>query len=395
MIDATLNLTSIRCNAESDFGDAEPYLWTVFFYSDMSTLSGSSGLVMVHTPHRTSTTRGMYANGIAPGDQFAIPTSMGEFDVTLDGGGLGLSLIGCLFVLIDERNTDADAIKAGHVALDEAARTALNELAATKISAVDKTPTADEVKAMATYIGGRVLAAIKDQLSWWDALDQQDRLVGSGFKVYSDAQVTSIAGQGGGGVDQFAVNIRSERTLPTTGQPPRTLIDDYDVIGTLRVRQAEPVPDPSDPEKDRFVKAVDVFQKVQATMAGLEKDITKAKGDARKALLERLKQTRKFAHQAALRSLKTTRQAYDAKRLAGAADARGLQSHDADAQDRHLCVEPDCCTEHARRIRLNCLATTSFGDAYCTALANYRFDLCKHPNAVRPLAPPTAPAAPE
>ncbi len=133
MIDATLNLTGIHCNAESDWFGAEPYLWTVFFYTDLSTIPGSDGLVVTHTPHQTSTTRGMYPNGIEAGDDFNIPMSMGEYNVTLDNGGLGLSLIGCLFVLLDKRNTDADAIKAGHVALGISAQETLNDLIASKL----------------------------------------------------------------------------------------------------------------------------------------------------------------------------------------------------------------------------------------------------------------------
>ena len=75
----------------------------------MNTISSSTGLMATHTPHQTSTTRGMYPNGIESGDDVPVPASMGEFDVTLDNGDLGLSMIGCLFVLIDQRNTDADA----------------------------------------------------------------------------------------------------------------------------------------------------------------------------------------------------------------------------------------------------------------------------------------------
>jgi hypothetical protein len=390
MIDATLNLNRILCNAESDFGDAEPYLWTVFFYSDLSTLSGSAGLMVVVTPHRTSTTRGMFANGIAPGDQLTIPQSMGEFDTTLDGGGLGLSMIGCLFVLIDERNTDADAIKAGHVALDEAARTALNELAASKISAEEKTPSAEETQAIAKFISKQVLAAIKEKLSWWDALDQQDRMVGSGFKVYTDAQIAAIEGQGGG-VDQFTVNIRAERNLAQTGQPPQVLIDDYDVIGTLRVRQAQPVPEPSDPEKERFVNAVGVFQKVKAAITALEKDIAKAKGEKRKELLEQLRQIRKFNCKAALHGLVSTRQAYDARRLASSMTTPCCASTWANDAERPICQQPDRCSDLAQRVYQHCIATPGLGENYCAALANHQRELCKNPDALRPLAPPMAP----
>ena len=337
MIDATLNLTRIHCNAESDFGGAEPYLWTVFFFSDFSHVFGSGGgLVVTHTPNQTATTRGFYPNGIHAGDDINIPLSMGEFDVTLDNGDLGISLLGCLFVLIDERNMDADAIKAGHVALGTSATNALNDLVAAKIGDDDKTPTSAEVKAMSSYIASSVEAAIKDKLSWWDYLDQQDRFVGSGFKVFSDALIGEIAGDSGG-VDEFVIKIRAERTKNVTpiggpfgpqNQPPQTttLIDDYDIFGTLRVRHTDVMPEPTDPEKDQFAKAVQVYKAVRAKMTKIKEGISCAEGDARHALLEDLRYTRKFTLKAARQALGATRAAYEAKR---------------DVPQHHWCVEAD------------------------------------------------------
>ena len=384
MIDATLNLSKIHCNEESDFFGAEPYLWTLFFYTDIITIPGSDGVVVTHTPHQTSTTRGMYPNGIEEGDEIVVPTTMGEFDVTLDSGNSGVSLLGCLFALIDERNTDADAIKAGHVAFGTSAHVALNELVATKILAEDKAPTADEIKAMSTFIANAVETAIRNKLSWWDYLDQQDRFVGSGFKVFTDEQIVELA-EGGGGVDQFEVKIRSERIVPASpGFPPApnppqlpgttTLIDDYDVIGTLRVRQADPVPERPDPEKDRLVEAVKAAQAVQARIAGLERDIHAAKGAKRQDLLAQLRHARKFTLKKAIRALSE----------AGKACA---------APESRLCIADDCCEEHAHQVYLNCMATTGFGHEYCRALQDYRFQLCRNPDAPRPLARPTTPAA--
>ena len=384
MIDTTLQLSRVRCNAESDFGDAEPYLWTVFFYSDLSTLSGSAGLIRVHTPHRGSTTRGMYADGVAPGDLLAIPPDMGTHEVALDDGGLGLSLLGCLFVLIDERNTDADAIKAGHLALDESVRLALNQLAARKITAPDKTPTAHEVKDLSDFVGERVLAAIKTALSWWDLLDQQDRFVGSGFKVFSEAQLQAVSSQGG--VETFEVNIHTERQLAAAGQPPRVLIDDYDVLGTLRA-QASAAPAPFDgPARDRFVQAVGSFQKVQTALDELEKDIASAQADGQRvASIARRRRMRRFDLAAARRALSASSAAWSAT-LPGHSPIDQTTLH-------HLCVEPDCCAEYAHQVHADCMARTGLGDAYCTELARYRYAQCRHPNALTPLAPPLAPAA--
>lgn len=394
MIDTTLSLNRLHCNSESDFGGAEPYLWTVFFYFDLSTISGSTGLMSTHTPHQSSTTRGMFPDGIESGDDVTVPASMGQFDVTLDGGDLGLSLIGCLFVLIDERNTDADAIKAGHVAFGVSAHEALNDLAASKVLADDKTPTPQEVKAMATRIENAVTAAIRNELSWWDLLDQQDRFVGSGFKVYSDARMSAIAAADGG-ADQFVVNIRSERTVSSTqvnlsGQPPQPasvtkLVDDYDLFGTLRVIQADAAADRPGPDRDRFVDAVQVFQEVQSRMRGLEDKARGAKGEARQQLLAQRTHIRKFAMKAALRSLGNARKAYDSN--------RSDVFDKTEVRQLHVCIEADCCFEHARQVYLNCLTTTGFGPSYCKAWADYHLDRCKHPHALRQPAPPLAPNA--
>lgn len=370
MIDATLNISRIHGNRESDFAGAEPYLWTVFFYSDLNTFKGSAGLVVTHTPHQTSTTRGMYPNGVEAGGDVVVPQSMGEFDITLDNGGLGLSLVGCLFVLIDERNTDSDAIKAGHVAFGASAHEALNDLAAAKVLVEDKTPTPDEVQAIATHIGDRVKAAIKGELSWWDLLDQQDRFIGSGFKVYSNTQISGIA-EGGGGTDSFVVKIRAERNAGNA-----QLIDDYDVFGTLRVRLSESVPDPCDCEKKRFDEAVRVLQDVRAKAAELEGEIADAEGEARHQLVAELRHTRKFTLKAALRAV----------------GRKGTACYPPGPGP--LAPWWDFCTEHAARVYLDCIQHGG-GTAYCSALSNYWLELCKNPNARVPPAPPRGPAARE
>lgn len=384
MIDATLNLTKMHCNLESDFFGAEPYLWTLFFFSDLNTISGSSGLVSTHTPHQTSTTRGMYPNGIEADDDITVPLSMGGFDITLDnGGGLVQPLIGCLFVLIDERNTDADAIKAGHNAFGISAHKALNDFVAAKIFDDDKTPTPAELKAMTDYITNAVTAAIKDKLSWWDILDQQDRFIGSGSKVYSETQISDIAGEDGG-VDQFVVKIRAERTVQNPSSPTSTgtiLIDDYDLFGTLRVRQVDPAPDPDDPKKDLFVKAVQYFQAVKATIVGLEEDISCAKGEARQELLAQLRHTQKVTLKASLLALGRTR------RACGTLDQNA---------PRHLlwCKEDNCCDAYANELFTNCRNTTNFGDTYCREFADYWLERCRNPNNPLPLLVlPLAPAA--
>ena len=344
-----------------------------FFYSDLNTFKGSAGLVVTHTPHQSSTTRGIYPNGVEAGDDVVVPLSMGEFDVTLDNGGLGLSLVGCLFVLIDERNTDSDAIKAGHVAFGASAHEALNDLAAAKVLVEDKTPTPDEVQAMATHIRDRVEAAIKGELSWWDYLDQQDRFIGSGFKVYSNAQISGTA-EGGGGADSFVVKIRAERNAGNA-----QLIDDYDVFGTLRVRLSESVPDPCGCEKKRFDEAVRILKDVRTKAAKLEGKIAAAEGEARHQLVAELRHIRKFTLKAALRAVGRTGTVYDPPGPAPLVP---------------WCRERDCCTEHAQRVYLDCIQHGG-GTAYCSALSSYRLELCKNPNARVPPAPPTRPAARE
>ena len=206
-------LDNIRCRDEGDgWGNAEPYLWTVFFKVDGDTLVVNSDgpaapfLQGAPTVIGTPGNHGNLGNtDVDEGDTVAVPAIIGEYrtilkPIPLTTPFLGIEevggMIGCVAVLMEEDNTSASAIARGHEALDRSVRDRLAEVLGT-LSISKAEPTDEDVAALSDKIGDAVKSAISDGVSvldWIVAFGNMDDQIGSAVFRFSHGQLEQAAG---------------------------------------------------------------------------------------------------------------------------------------------------------------------------------------------------------
>ena len=187
-----LELDRIRCRDEADgWGDAEPYLWAVYFKIDGSSITVTEDLVLSGSVF-TQNTPGSHGNlgttDVDAGDVVTIPSAIGHFNTTLlpipvsppldvlieDVGGI----VGVVVVLMEEDNVSDDGAEAGHIALNNAVGNALNDIVASR--SFDNQDVSDaEIEQFKDDVSDRVSSAIQDNQnifeniwSWLNADDQ-------------------------------------------------------------------------------------------------------------------------------------------------------------------------------------------------------------------------------
>jgi len=262
MLNTTIKLYNIHCNQENDSGPAEPYLWTVFFHLDINSAFNANHRLVTYTPQSHSTTKNQYLNDISAGDDLPIPEAIGRFNVTLDDGGLDAMLAGVMFILLEEDETDFDAIRAGHKAFAESCDYVLNAYIESKVSADDKTPTPAEVQMIADEIEKEVKDAIKSAQGPWDYFDDQDDFLGFGYRFLSPDELKSLASSGNNEVI----------TAPITGKKYS-----YTVHGSIDVVNLDPPVDPFRAEFDKYQEAVLVFVDTRKNINETEKHLRRVK----------------------------------------------------------------------------------------------------------------------
>lgn len=202
MARSTLNvqfdLTHIKCHDEGDgWGSAEPYLWTVFFLVDGSTISVNSGLTLSGqaTLHFTPGSHGNLPNDdVDAGETVPVPAAIGEwqtlmkpipvpppFDTTQpDVGGV----VGVVCVLMEEDNVSDDGAAAGHTALNNAVRAAVNEIVATR-TLTNQEVTEGELAEFEASIQDAVSGAVQNEQNifenLWSWINPDDTI---GFQVF-------------------------------------------------------------------------------------------------------------------------------------------------------------------------------------------------------------------
>lgn len=202
MARSTLNvqfdLTHIKCHDEGDgWGSAEPYLWTVFFLVDGSTISVNSGLTLSGqaTLHFTPGSHGNLPNDdVDAGETVPVPAAIGEwqtlmkpipvpppFDATQpDVGGV----VGVVCVLMEEDNVSDDGAAAGHTALNNAVRAAVNEIVATR-TLTNQEVTEGELAEFEASIQDAVSSAVQNEQNFfenlWSWINPDDTI---GFQVF-------------------------------------------------------------------------------------------------------------------------------------------------------------------------------------------------------------------
>ena len=206
-------LDRIHCHDEGDGpGNAEPYLWTVFFKVDGDTVvvnSDDIGNIFLQGPPTVVTTPGNHGNlgtsDVDEDDDVNVPAIIGEYrtvmkPIPLTTPVLGKTevggMIGCIVVLMEEDNTsDSDAGR-GHERLDSAVRDQLTQVMGTLgISKLE--PTEEDINAMTDRIGSAVKSAIQDGVGvveWLLGFGNMDDQIGSGVFRFTHGSLESSAG---------------------------------------------------------------------------------------------------------------------------------------------------------------------------------------------------------
>ncbi|MDO8359386.1 MAG: hypothetical protein Q7T08_05025, partial [Devosia sp.] len=212
-LNVEFKLERIHCYDEGDGpGNAEPYLWTVFFKVDGDTLvvnTDGPAPPFLQGPPTVVGTPGNHGNlgttDVDEDDDVAVPAIIGEWHtvmkpIALTTPILGLSevsgLIGCIVVLMEEDNTPDGAIVHGHEALDRAVRDKLAAFLGT-LSISKTEPTEEDIAALSDQIGSAVKDAIGDNVNifeWLAGFGNQDDQIGSAVFKFSHSQLEGTGG---------------------------------------------------------------------------------------------------------------------------------------------------------------------------------------------------------
>jgi hypothetical protein len=173
----SFKLDQIHCADEGDGpGNAEPFLWVVFFKVDGDTvfigddlkLHGSATVVGTPGSH------GDLPGNVAAGDTIAIPPSLGSFTTTLRpipapfGKSVG-GIAGMLAILLEEDSTSDADIAVGHAALNAAVQQGIDKLIHT-LGVAKQTVTSDDLAMLEASIASSVETAIKNEVDLFQGL---------------------------------------------------------------------------------------------------------------------------------------------------------------------------------------------------------------------------------
>jgi hypothetical protein len=212
-LNVEFKLDRIVCHDEGDGpGNAEPYLWTVFFKVDGDTVvvnSDDLGNIFLQGAPTVVTTPGNHGNlgtsDVDEGDTINVPAIIGEYRTVLKPIPLTVpvlgrtevgGMIGCIVVLMEEDNTsDSDAAR-GHERLDSAVRDQLTSLLGT-LGITNPEPSDEDINAMSDRIGNAVKSAIADGVGvveWLVGFGNMDDRVGSAVFRFSHSTLEQSAG---------------------------------------------------------------------------------------------------------------------------------------------------------------------------------------------------------
>ena len=196
LLRVSMKLDRIHCYDEGDgWGDAEPYLWTVFFKIDGDSVALTDDLKLSGTA-TVVTTPGSHGNlgtsDVNAGENVPIPSPIGEWSPFLKpipvpedlkpvvGDDLG-GVVGVVTVLMEEDNVTDDGAQAGRMALDSAVQSALDDIIAT-LGFGHTDITDDDINAYLSKMQQAISDAVEAQQSFfenvWSFLNADD-LIGS------------------------------------------------------------------------------------------------------------------------------------------------------------------------------------------------------------------------
>jgi hypothetical protein len=137
----SVKLSSIHCRDEADgIGDAEPYLWTIFFKIDGETIKQPPGLPVLTGDAVFRFGPGSHGNlgtkSVDAGDTVQIPPAIGEWHTQLqpiiitkqDGTTISVpGIVGAVAVLMEEDNVSDSGAEQGHQKLNSFVQTEIND----------------------------------------------------------------------------------------------------------------------------------------------------------------------------------------------------------------------------------------------------------------------------
>jgi len=198
-LQVTFNLEHLSCYDEADgWGDAEPYMWTVYFMIDGTTCRLNDALKLEGTA-TIFTTPGSHGDlnntDVDAGDSVPVPAAIGLQTMTMapipvpqavKNAGIDdvPAVAGCIVILMEEDNVTDDGAEAGHQALNQAVQNALNSLIPTLgISHQDVTDA--DIDALTQQIESKISDAIENEQNFfeniWSWFNKDDHI---GTKVW-------------------------------------------------------------------------------------------------------------------------------------------------------------------------------------------------------------------
>ncbi|MGI5290264.1 hypothetical protein ACQEVF_43970 [Nonomuraea polychroma] len=205
-----ITLDRLHCHDEGDgSGNAEPYLWPVFFKVDGQSYAYNPGVGLIGQPIVVSTTghRGNLGNGgVDAGSDVDIPPAVGRFRSEFrpipvhDPAiarivGENLPAIAGVVVVVMEKDAWPDRLATdGYVALVDAVKLAVVKVTESLQHAL-RAPTPEEIAALVQGVkdqaAAMVHAAVKDSMDAWNLLwfgtlgDGDDQIGSEAFTVTS------------------------------------------------------------------------------------------------------------------------------------------------------------------------------------------------------------------
>jgi len=204
-----INLNPLDCHDEGDgIGDAEPYLWTIFFKCDGASLMVSDA-GKIEGSAMTFPTPGSHGNlnrdDVEEGDTVFIPAELGLFANSVIPIPVAPSLqpilgedvpgfFGVVVVLMEEDNVSDDGAEAGHQALNAAVHSAIDRVLQS-LGADHTMITQEDIDSVTQGIDDAVSDAIQDQQNIfediWSWLNPDDQIGNQTFVFNQDQFVTS------------------------------------------------------------------------------------------------------------------------------------------------------------------------------------------------------------
>lgn len=215
----TIALDQLVCHSEGDgSGNAEPYIWPVFFKVDGETFSVTDiGLIGSPTVVSTSGHHGnLGTRNVNAGDIVQIPPGVGRFQTDLkpikilDPGKRALAgrdslpgVVGVVAVVMEEDGFPANIARSGYDALVNAVQLAVTKIAAEYQYALAQ-PTTAELNEKISDLKGTVGKVVKGtvmvemdswELIWFGTLGDQDDRIGTASWVILSGDLQDNGGR--------------------------------------------------------------------------------------------------------------------------------------------------------------------------------------------------------